>query len=177
MAEPFNKILSRLRHEKGISQREAAAALGISQALLSHYENGVREPGLQFLNQACSYYDVSADYLLGRSACREHLDFTQDQLKLAQPYISASLDLVKTANSIDDDDAKENFASLLSAVLYAFQLFCQSDRQKQSDLDLLNALIFLRRAQLAEVFTNTLYRLPQELIDRTEDELSMLFNE
>ena len=28
------------------SQRKAASALGISQALLSHYENGIREPGL-----------------------------------------------------------------------------------------------------------------------------------
>ena len=41
----FSRILSLLRQEKGISQRKAAAALGISQALLSHYENGIREPG------------------------------------------------------------------------------------------------------------------------------------
>ena len=53
MAERFNEILSRLRREKGVSQREAAAALGISQALLSHYEKGVREPGLAFLALAC----------------------------------------------------------------------------------------------------------------------------
>ena len=63
----FQETLSALRREKKISQRQAAAALGISQALLSHYENGAREPGLAFVCRACDYYGVTADYLLGRS--------------------------------------------------------------------------------------------------------------
>ncbi len=67
MDRSFPEILSSLRKERGINQRAAAAALGISQALLSHYENGAREPGLGFVCRACDYYGVSADYLLGRS--------------------------------------------------------------------------------------------------------------
>ena len=63
----FQETLSTLRREKNISQRQAAASLGISQALLSHYENGAREPGLNFVCRACDYYGVTADYLLGRS--------------------------------------------------------------------------------------------------------------
>ena len=38
----FAQILSELRRTVGLSQRKAAADLGISQALLSHYENGAR---------------------------------------------------------------------------------------------------------------------------------------
>ena len=49
MDRTFPKTLSALRREKSISQRKAAADLGISQALLSHYENGTREPGLAFV--------------------------------------------------------------------------------------------------------------------------------
>ena len=56
---------------KGVSQRTAAGVLGISQALLSHYENGIREPGLTFVVKACDYYGVSADYLLGRTLTRD----------------------------------------------------------------------------------------------------------
>ncbi len=67
--------LALLRQERGISQRAAAADLGISQALLSHYENGVREPGLSFICRACDYYHVSTDYLLGRSSIREGASF------------------------------------------------------------------------------------------------------
>ncbi len=66
----FSQALSHLRHEKGISQRLAAQELGVSQALLSHYENGIREPGLAFVVKACDYYQVSADYLLGRTGIR-----------------------------------------------------------------------------------------------------------
>ena len=71
MATDFSRTLSLLRQEKGISQRKAAAALGISQALLSHYENGIREPGLAFVTRVCDFYHVSADFLLGRSASRD----------------------------------------------------------------------------------------------------------
>lgn len=63
----FNEILLKLRKERKITQRQASAALNISQALLSHYEHGVREPGLAFVRKACDYYGVSADYLLGRT--------------------------------------------------------------------------------------------------------------
>ena len=57
----------------GVDQlaRQAAQALEVSQALLSHYENGIREPGLAFVVRACDYYQVSADYLLGRRVERE----------------------------------------------------------------------------------------------------------
>ena len=61
----FSRTLSLLRQERGVSQRTAAADLGISQALLSHYENGIREPGLAFVVKACDYYHVSADFLQG----------------------------------------------------------------------------------------------------------------
>ena len=44
--------------------------MGISQALLSHYENDAREPKLEFVVRACNYYDVSADYILGRTKSR-----------------------------------------------------------------------------------------------------------
>ena len=67
MTRGFSETMSELRRKKGASQRTAAADLGISQALLSHYQNGAREPGLDFVCRACEYYGVSADYLLGRT--------------------------------------------------------------------------------------------------------------
>lgn len=70
MSVGFSEAFSRLRKERGISQRQAAADLGMSQALLSHYENGLREPKLDFIVKACEYYNVSADYLLGRTQMR-----------------------------------------------------------------------------------------------------------
>ena len=69
--DQFSRTLSLLRQEKGLSQRFVAKELGISQALLSHYENGIREPGLSFVVKACEFYGVSADFLLGRTMSRD----------------------------------------------------------------------------------------------------------
>lgn len=68
MNNVFPRILTLLRKERGISQKEAARELEVSQALLSHYEKGIRECGLDFVVRAADYYQVSCDYLLGRTA-------------------------------------------------------------------------------------------------------------
>ncbi len=72
MAHSFSQAMYTLRKRKGLSQRAVAADLHISQALLSHYENGAREPGLDFVCRACAYYNVSADYLLGLTDTDTH---------------------------------------------------------------------------------------------------------
>jgi len=66
----FPRIISLLRREQKLSQKQVAADLGISQALLSHYEKGIRECGLDFVVKVADYYSVSCDYLLGRSPDR-----------------------------------------------------------------------------------------------------------
>lgn len=73
MTMEFNRIITLLRKERGITQKQAAQDLGVSQALLSHYEKGIRECGLDFVVRVADYYGVSCDYLLGRSADRSGL--------------------------------------------------------------------------------------------------------
>jgi transcriptional regulator with XRE-family HTH domain len=71
MNTSFSRTLSLLRKERGLSQKSVASQLKISQALLSHYENGIREPGLGFVVSAADFYGVSADFLLGRTMSRD----------------------------------------------------------------------------------------------------------
>ncbi len=80
MAMEFNRIITLLRKERGITQKQAASDLGISQAQLSHYEKGIRECGLEFVVQVADYYGVSCDYLLGRSAERSGQTITVEDL-------------------------------------------------------------------------------------------------
>ena len=70
MNADFPRVLTLLRKERGISQKLAASKLGISQALLSHYDKGIRECGLDFLIRCADFYGVSCDYMLGRSPDR-----------------------------------------------------------------------------------------------------------
>ncbi len=80
MERSFPVILSELRKEKGISQKEAAHQLGISQALLSHYEKGIRECGQSFLIKVADFYDVSCDYLLGRTVEKNSINTAADEM-------------------------------------------------------------------------------------------------
>lgn len=80
MDKNFPIILTELRKEKGLSQKEAAAKLGISQALLSHYEKGIRECGQSFLVKVADFYGVTCDYLLGRSKNRDEINFLAEEI-------------------------------------------------------------------------------------------------
>lgn len=66
MATAFSNRITALRKERGLSQKEVAMSLGVSQALLSHYEKGVRECGLEFVVRCSEYFGVTTDYLLGK---------------------------------------------------------------------------------------------------------------
>ena len=70
----YSERLVELRTEKGISQKVAALELGVSQALLSHYEKGIREFNMDFLCKVADYYGVTTDYILGRTQSRTGLD-------------------------------------------------------------------------------------------------------
>lgn len=80
MNKDFPRLITLLRKERGIRQKDAADALGIAQALLSHYEHGTRECGLEFLIQAADFYGVSVDYLLGRTSSRTGMVVTENEL-------------------------------------------------------------------------------------------------
>lgn len=80
MNADFPRVLTLLRKERNISQKQAAAELSISQALLSHYEKGIRECGLDFLIRCADFYGVSCDYLLGRSPDRTGSKLTVDDI-------------------------------------------------------------------------------------------------
>ena len=80
MNQSFPRIITLLRKERGLSQKSAAESLGISQALLSHYEKGIRECGLDFVVRTADFYNVSTDYLLGRSPSRTGATITVDEL-------------------------------------------------------------------------------------------------
>lgn len=80
MNSDFPRIITFLRKERGLSQKQVASDLGISQALLSHYEKGIRECGLDFLVKAAEYFEVSCDFLLGRTVQRRLASVTAEDL-------------------------------------------------------------------------------------------------
>ena len=61
------KRLVELRTEKKVSRREVSVIIGIAERTYQRYENDERDPDASILKKLSDYYDVSADYLLGRT--------------------------------------------------------------------------------------------------------------
>lgn len=67
----FPERIKLLRKEKGISQKELGDALNLSKATITMWESGKREPTMISIMQAADYFNVSSDYLLGRTDLRD----------------------------------------------------------------------------------------------------------
>lgn len=149
----FPRILTHLRKEKGVSQKEAAEALGVSQSLLSHYEKGVRECGLVFLVRAADYYDVTVDYILGRSYEKDGKKISLDELpediqskgnsgirsmlptlnkKLINNSVSIIMDVLSSVNNKKLTTEVSNYLDL--AVYRVFRMLYNSNADNMQDV-------------------------------------------
>ena len=63
----YSDILKELRKDKGITQKEMAERMGISQSSYSEYENGIRKMPFAMLDFLADTLDTSTDYILGRT--------------------------------------------------------------------------------------------------------------
>lgn len=63
----FQIRLTNIRRSKGFTQKQVADGIGISEVGLQNYENGRRKPAFDVLISLADFYDVSLDYLVGRS--------------------------------------------------------------------------------------------------------------
>ncbi len=66
----LSERLVRLRKEKNLYQGDLAKILNVAQTTISGWENGSRTPDNDMLMTLANYFDVSTDYLLGRSENR-----------------------------------------------------------------------------------------------------------
>lgn len=126
MNKSFGNIISYLRKEKGITQKQASEDLGISQALLSHYEKGIRECSLEFVVTLAEYYGVSCDYLLGRSAERNYEKENTSQINnkgllenLQRKILINNLDFIfEVLTEINQREITKSVTEILMTELY-----------------------------------------------------------
>lgn len=94
--------IKKLREGKNISQKELAVELGVTDAMISMYENDKKNPSLDVITKIAIYFNVSTDYLLGtetmsdndlpkniRAVARDLLDLPEENRKLAIQMIAS----------------------------------------------------------------------------------------
>lgn len=70
----FSKTLKMLRCKKGTKQKQLAFYLHCSIGTVSNYESGIHCRDLDTLVRLADFYEVSVDYLLGRTSCPHFAD-------------------------------------------------------------------------------------------------------
>lgn len=63
----FSDILVELAQSRGVTMYELSQKTNIPQSLLSNYKNGKKKPALENIIKLADFFDVSTDYLLGRT--------------------------------------------------------------------------------------------------------------
>jgi len=66
MPDFFSRIVE-IRHSKKLLQKDVAEAIGVTVRQYQRYEKAEHQPTLPVIIKLADYFDVSADYLLGRS--------------------------------------------------------------------------------------------------------------
>ena len=62
----YTDIIRELREDNDLTQANIAKILGTTQQVYSRYEKGENEMPIRHLITLCDFYNVSADYMLGR---------------------------------------------------------------------------------------------------------------
>lgn len=89
--DDFSMKLKELRKEKGLTQKELGAAIGISEVMIGQYERGVRTPKIEMREKIANALGVTLNYFLSDS------DYTNEVL--AQ-IIDAGIDKLELENQI-----------------------------------------------------------------------------
>ena len=72
MNKTFGNRLRDLRERRDLTQREVSSHIGCSCKVLSNYELDKREPDFQTLVKICDFFEVTTDYMLGRTEVAIH---------------------------------------------------------------------------------------------------------
>lgn len=68
----FQRRLRGLLEERGMSQQEFARQIHVAESTLSQYLTGRRKPAIEIITQIADFFEVSIDYLVGRTSLRNY---------------------------------------------------------------------------------------------------------
>ncbi|MCL2249713.1 MAG: helix-turn-helix domain-containing protein [Oscillospiraceae bacterium] len=87
-------IITQKRREKGVTQEELAAYLGVTKASISKWETGVSYPDIAFLPMLASYFDISIDTLMDYTPQMTEGDISKIYQRLASDFTKKSFEEV-----------------------------------------------------------------------------------
>jgi len=158
---PFPVALRALMSEKPITTQEKLAEVtGKTRQTVSQYVNGISEPGYDTLIKIADYFDVSVDYLLGRTKDRRKMPSVYDQIGLSEESISI---LRLTHESHSNSNKLEELVKFLgsrSVTGYGYNFIHGENYYQQSD-----EFEIARAEARAKLFARTLPQFVDNIIE------------
>ena len=102
----FGEILIKLRESNNLSRKDLAETLNIPYINLSKYETNERFPPQDMLFIIADYFDVSIDYLLGRSKVLRILPVPDLLFKISEKYSIDYVELMDLAGYVEKENIK-----------------------------------------------------------------------
>ncbi len=113
----YGNRIAELRKKHNYTQADMASALGISRSALSHYELNRREPDLDTLYRIAEMFNVTIDYVLGRSdqphavhanatPVKPHVAQFVDSLELSDTQILEQFEITLDGQPLTEEEAK-----------------------------------------------------------------------
>ncbi|HEL9639368.1 TPA: helix-turn-helix transcriptional regulator [Streptococcus suis] len=79
----FTERLKALRKEAGLTQKDIAQHFKFSQPAYQQWESGKKNPGKETLEKFADFFDVSVDYLLGKTDIKNSSEIDEEKLDRA----------------------------------------------------------------------------------------------
>ena len=96
--------LKQLRAEKNVLQKDLAALLDVSIRAYQFYESGDREPNIEGLQKLADFFEVSIDYLTGRT---NHWIDAEGRIVAKIPPDIYNLDTEELKRQLEDETDKD----------------------------------------------------------------------
>lgn len=93
--------LANLRENLGLTQKELAAKLNVGRSTISGYEKGTTQPSYDVLIKLADFFDVSLDYLFGRTEIKASMKKLESKLRTRNGTVP--IDLIFRLNDIDKE--------------------------------------------------------------------------
>jgi transcriptional regulator with XRE-family HTH domain len=107
----FAEKLKELRKNKKLSQKEVAAELGLSLSGYQNYEYQQRDPNIELLCKIADFFNVSTDYLLGRSGLLNPVQGRSIDVMVAEnEYMLSNMMYLHTKKREGEDSAATHHA-------------------------------------------------------------------
>ncbi|MFW6009293.1 MAG: helix-turn-helix domain-containing protein [archaeon] len=97
----FSTRIKSLRKEKGLTQKELADMTGLTAPAIGSYERGIRLPRTNKLKELATFFNVSSDYLLGKTDNKDNINEIISTITENVELYNLWTDIIKNPTYID----------------------------------------------------------------------------